>query len=1041
MSESSCIAPPVATSPSALTSGASEDLASVRADPPALSLNRSLSEGSPSILVRSDGRSPQAATAAWLAEALSLVMPEEYPGQHMHMADQISTGSGIQASVMVRMFLISNNLSLQTSRERPVDHRDDHISAIVESLTEVGARGLEEFLRIHSPVYDALRSRLLWWAIRFGHDEIVSVILRQGFDFQGEMYKPYQSIAFAAELRDKRMSLRMVNLLLKHGATVDGKDEYVLSGALGAGNEEVVHELISAGVSQSALKSPRCLLNAVRSGNLELVYLVLETGVDINIRDPWSVPSFPALMYAAFYGLLPIARALVERGADVNAVHAWTGFPDECTWLRTTALGIAIAAEQVETAQFLATEANANMDLLGVSEDPNYVCPLCIACFIGSPEIITFLLDAGADVMHSDNAVAALSVHGKLMALQRDIAIIRNPSATKGYHRTEKERRGLRSQSLLELVINFFDADLEEEKLVELCESLIVKGARIDRALVMAVEVEKIQVVKLLIERGASLEPPSDAESSAFGLAIATGNLTFARILYEAGATRTGRLQYIKGASMAEFLDRMGLLQDILIHYGPLLLAAAIANGQEARWLLDRIMGSNISLKSDNSGTVATAETCARSLKFFAEPTHWGVGGLIEALEAAVIVDSLEIIQLLLSETKRFTEGTARLKDVLGPVLRSVASRGSSQALRTVISRIDGYEANCLGEHLTSAILHGNYRVVRDMIDAGAAVNHHGPCGSPLCAAVQKFSFPHVQVPVFLRDLGGDESLCPRIGIFPREPVRVIEMLLDAGADITLSLSANRRTALEEAVSCGNMKMVDFLLSKGVNPNLPSAPARRTMTALQEASNRGYLKIARKLIEAGADINAPGTLSIICPENESLYTWEKESTCLAFASAEGRLEILHLLLSRGAGIYGPARTHYITAVMMAAYHGHNSVVQLLRSHGGWTESDEREAEARNAAITQRDSLQWGLDDYLDSETVGLTDTLTDSSSSRGYGEETQEMDPGVSDIHTTEKQDLQGHADVDQSLGTGAEFDSFFYEALGEWEDEWEKMG
>ncbi|KAK0715501.1 hypothetical protein B0H67DRAFT_465689, partial [Lasiosphaeris hirsuta] len=109
------------------------------------------------------------------------------------------------------------------------------------------------------------------------------------------------------------------------------------------------------------------------------------------------------------------------------------------------------------------------------------------------------------------------------------------------------------------------------------------------------------------------------------------------------------------------------------------------------------------------------------------------------------------------------------------------------------------------------------------------------------------------------------------------------------------------------------------------------------LTALQLASCCGNFRIARRLIDAGADVNVPGAKSD--DASEDLYN--VELTALTLAASNGRLEMLDLLLRHGAAVDGGARTRYIDAIRAARCKGHKAAASLLRSHGGWAESDDR----------------------------------------------------------------------------------------------------
>lgn len=98
--------------------------------------------------------------------------------------------------------------------------------------------------------------------------------------------------------------------------------------------------------------------------------------------------------------------------------------------------------------------------------------------------------------------------------------------------------------------------------------------------------------------------------------------------------------------------------------------------------------------------------------------------------------------------------------------------------------------------------------------------------------------------------------------------------------------------------------------------------------------------------QAGADINAPGMIS----DSPSSECYDLEMIALTAAALEGRLEILHLLLIRGAAVHGTSRKQYIGAVRAANFRKHGAAAALLEFYGGWTEEDERVCRAEHAAV-------------------------------------------------------------------------------------------
>ena len=122
-----------------------------------------------------------------------------------------------------------------------------------------------------------------------------------------------------------------------------------------------------------------------------------------------------------------------------------------------------------------------------------------------------------------------------------------------------------------------------------------------------------------------------------------------------------------------------------------------------------------------------------------------------------------------------------------------------------------------------------------------------------------------------------------------QEYTELIQLLLSKGADVNApAAEKGGRTALQAAVSWGpgDVKLINLLLNNGADVNAP--PAReRGITALQAAAIKGYMNAARLLLQHGADVNAPGSK-------------EEGRTALEGAAEWGRLDMVQLLLNNGA---------------------------------------------------------------------------------------------------------------------------------------------
>ena len=116
---------------------------------------------------------------------------------------------------------------------------------------------------------------------------------------------------------------------------------------------------------------------------------------------------------------------------------------------------------------------------------------------------------------------------------------------------------------------------------------------------------------------------------------------------------------------------------------------------------------------------------------------------------------------------------------------------------------------------------------------------------------------------------------------------------------------------LIEAVQAGNTGKALDLVSGGASLEARDAENR---TALLLATRANLAGIAAALIKAGADVNAKDNI---------------HDTPFLYAGAEGRNDILKLILATGKANLRDTNRYGGTALIPAAHHGHPETVRLL----------------------------------------------------------------------------------------------------------------
>lgn len=260
------------------------------------------------------------------------------------------------------------------------------------------------------------------------------------------------------------------------------------------------------------------LTYAVGNNCKDITKLLIESGADINLKDD---EGNTALMYAAFNGYRDIAESLINAGADMNAKILLNNrrvkfLGEQDPLYGNTALLLALKNEKDDVAKLL-IRSGADVNL----KDNSGGNALMNAVPYGHKDMVELLVKSGADVnaKSSSGWTALMNAVGNGY---RDIAELLVKSGADVNAKNNNNMTALMYAAMCDYK--------------DIAEIFIKAGADGDAALKWAVENNKYDAVKLLIELGVDVNVKDSDGLTLLTHAILYGKKDIAQLLRAAGA-------------------------------------------------------------------------------------------------------------------------------------------------------------------------------------------------------------------------------------------------------------------------------------------------------------------------------------------------------------------------------------------------------------------------------------------------------------------------------------------------------------------------
>ncbi len=815
------------------------------------------------------------------------------------------------------------------------------------------------------------RDSALGFAIQAGHLEIIDLLIAKGAS---------GALAKAAEKGD----LALVKRFLAQGQEAKALDSG-LHAAARMRHNEIVEVLLAAGADINArrwgnltplffvvkaqrsgyawdwIQQPRRqrVRNATNSSEaLEMAKFLVARGAEVDVDG--GNPALPLLFYAVHGGNLNIVGTLIAHGAKADTQPH---LPHQDSRL-TSALHLAADYGDLPMCKLLIKHgAKVNVqspEVEGGSYRNARETPLHHAAAAGNAELVTFLLDQGAEL----NAVS-------------------------GWGRTP----------LHDAVLFGTPATVE---------ALLARGAKVNTAtetgqtpLHSAAAYKDHAAVEQLLAHGAAPNPRDEQGQTPLSIAIRNGSEEIVKLL----APQQDRMTLHSAASlgaletMAALLDS-GIEVDSIDTEGRTALHAAVKAGQVSavKWLLAQ--GADASARDERRvSPVTIALRIAQHHSFSRDPN--------EVARFETLKDrQRQILPLLVrhSGAPDFSYG----------IPQEALLTQSARVARLLIDAGVNFEphGDTAGTVLHRAAWWGREQVVADLLALGADVHATDRYGAtPLHAATQSgstrywdvISGPHAEVlELLLRhgapvDAVNDANETALHGAASHCHLEAVELLVRHGADVNARNKANA-TPLHVGAAAyrGAFDVIDLLIAQGADPNavddkgntaLLLLLSRRTMEAEEKAETADYVV---KLVGQGLRVNvqndqgvtplhqaaaleSPALLEAFLSHGAAVNTPSTEGwTALHSAVTSGNEKCVEILLAHGAHIAGAGRlpdgislpilnrpAH--TPLEIAVAEGHSDIIRQLIAAGADGEDSLYLAYQRNRLATFKRLLESGVD--------------------------------------------------------------------------------
>jgi ankyrin repeat protein len=814
------------------------------------------------------------------------------------------------------IFLVTNNLSYMEPVQMIYEWAKSN--SCIWILTEI--------LKSKSTTIDVFATKLFPVAVRVSDGEMVRNLVSRNVDIDTPIESAWSRKYFrtALSLAVGQRNMKMIKVLLALGATptvlgIDSMEVKATRASLWSPeNIEILRLLLNHGANPECLilNEPRGypLIKAASEGSLEAVSLLLGIGADVNLGNRELRGT--ALQASVVGGHVQVVRALLKAEANVNKVYI-----DDSVVIDSTRAAFFRYFHEFQTPiQLAASENHTEIALLLLQSGAlTNFCPV-LAIGLGWIDRQFAFWEKVSSIAHETLPFAFAIQYA---AQNNNVLLVHQLLAAGAM---VDSRIGIEhGDTPLQIAARLGN--------VELVSLLLAYGADVNAApskyngrtaIQAAAESGSIEIIQMLINAGANIHasPGWRGGRTALQAALEKGHINAARCLLLAGADINAKPASSHGLTALQAAVSFGDIEIVkeLLSYGAEVSAPAEPEkGLTA--LQAAVRHKNIELL--NLLLEAGADVNALPSKFYN----------MTALQCAASNNWLEGVRLLLDYNAdlRMLPPYDHAATVYSALGWAICNHNYDMIALLFDHGADPNDLamNRKDEHPTAflyALSHlDSYEILDLFVKRGADIDKCWGSRSALDVAIQEPA--NVEVVRMMLNLISQTTNNPcdnRIrkslawisvdDLLP-EDIELLQLLLEAGADINAKNPDSETTILQRLVSYGFSGYVEFLLQNGAEVNTPAT--KEFGTPLQEAINSEEIETADLLLDHGADVNAPPA------ERYGI-------TALQAAAIHGYLPLALKLLERGADVTAEASpVDGRTAIDGAAEHGHLDMLQLL----------------------------------------------------------------------------------------------------------------